>query len=112
MSNQRPFPGNILPEPYLNPSEILVVMLERDEALIDDVRDSLDALAWIGQNLADAAAGARNVGGHDHPVQMPAAAFSALMRVMRDKLSTLGASPSIRRVLAARPDLLTERSAA
>lgn len=95
---------------YLSPDTGLLALTEDHDNLISDVRQSLDALAWLGEELAGANVRRSAEGAGALPFQVPPEGFAALMRILAERLERASGSPPIRQVLAARPDLCTPRS--
>lgn len=80
-------PAPLAPQ-YLDPTSSLVVMPEDHESAIADVRDALEALSWLGNELASANVRSRQAGlARQCDVIMPPEAFSALLNVIRERLT-------------------------
>lgn len=100
-----------LPDIYLDPSTGFLALPEDHDNLISDVRESLDALAWLGDELASVNMRRRADGDCTVTLQVPPEGFAALMRILAERLERASGSPPIRQVLAARPDLCKPRRA-
>lgn len=111
MATANPVPQP-LPAIFLDPRVSLLALPEDHEHRIDDVREALDALAWMGSEMASLNIRREQAGEAKITLELPPEGFAAIMRVLSSQLELVCDSPPINRVLEARPDLCQRRRAA
>lgn len=109
MATANPVPPP-LPDIFLDPYVSLLALPEDHEHVITDVREALEALSWLGNELASVNVRRRQAGESSVTLELPPEGFSALMRVLSQQLELVSSSPAISRVLEVRPDLCNPRS--
>lgn len=103
-------PAPLAPQ-YLDHASNLVVMPEDHATAIAHVRDALEALCWLGDELASANIRSRQAGiAAGCEVAMRPEAFSGLLRVLGERLEGIEGLPSVSMLLRQRPDLCDKRS--
>lgn len=90
---------------FLNPDTSFVVMPEEVANDIDDVRLSLDCLAWMLEDGSNMALKLRKAGQNGELLEVPHESLAALVRVIASKLPPGPNAASLKALRLVRPDL-------